>query len=72
MQLSEISEWHVVRYAKAQKESRVNKVSALRMLFKYWKSMGAIGYDLEETFAVQPLKDMRGLHRSTQRKKSGK
>lgn len=72
MQLSEISEWHVVRYAKAQKESRVNKVSALRMLFKYWKSMGAIGYDLEETLPVQPLKDMRGLHRSTQRKKSGK
>lgn len=56
MQLSEISEWHVVRYAKAQKESRVNKVSALRMLFKYWKSMGAIGYDLEETFAGAAIK----------------
>lgn len=45
-----------MRYAKAQKESRVNKVSALRMLFKYWKSMGAIGYDLEETFAGAAIK----------------
>ena len=56
MQLSEISEWHVVKYAKAQKENRVNKISALRMLFKYWKSKALIGYDLEETFAGSALK----------------
>ncbi len=50
-ELDEIAEWHVMKFAAAQKTGKRDKIGSLRMLFKHWKETGVIGYDLEEAFA---------------------
>ncbi len=54
--VSEITESHVMRYVIAQDSNRANIVSALRMLFRYWKETGVTEYDLEEAFAGTAIK----------------